>query len=139
MDAASETPGNGTLGATRPPRSAPIPTDDLTGAISDRRRRAVAPKPAGCRFGDDPMLVALFNAGAIAIGGELYRCRVANEWSQQDLALASGLSQDTIERMERGLSNFGFESFVRAFTPFGLPAFGRALTAAATAYKRAIP
>jgi transcriptional regulator with XRE-family HTH domain len=85
------------------------------------------------------MLVALFNVGAIAIGGELYRHRTALEWSQRDLAVASGLSEDTIERMERGLSNFGYETFVRAFTPFGLAAFGRALTTAATAYKRAIP
>jgi hypothetical protein len=103
----------------------------------DRRTRPTIRRPGGLRFEDDPFLVSMGCPGAVAIGAELYRRRLNREWSQDYLAKLSGLSTDTLDRMERGRGNFEWHSFVRAFAWFGPDAIADTLIAAATAYKRA--
>lgn len=70
----------------------------------------------------------------LAFGREIRRCRLAREWTQEDLSRTSGLHPSYVGQTERGLRNISLTNILQLAEALDTPA--EQLVAAASAANR---
>lgn len=90
----------------------------------DRRRVAVdiadERRKADRRWNTDPLLASVTSDVLQRFGGDVFRLRQRQGWSQAQLAHVAGVSPETILEVEKSHRDLRMSSAVRVTVPFGL-------------------
>jgi DNA-binding XRE family transcriptional regulator len=86
---------------------------EVDDAPQERRSEPPVVRHGGRRIADDPDLAALYERSMLDLSGQLNALRDHAEFSQDELALAAGMSPTTVQDIEKMRADIRWSTIVR--------------------------